>query len=42
MIEIDSTMMGGVQAVEAPNGLIAGIVCKIAIIKKKTFATLRN
>lgn len=42
MIEIERTMISGVHAVEDPKGLMIGIVCSIAITKKKTLATLRN
>jgi hypothetical protein len=37
-----STTIKGAQAVVGESGLIAGILCKIAIIKKYTLAILLN
>ena len=42
MIEIDITKMRGTQAVDEPRGLIAGMVCRMAISRKKRLATLVN
>ena len=41
-MEIESTMIRGVQAVDAPNGLMMGMVCRMAMTKKKILATLKN
>lgn len=42
IIEIASTNSNGPHAVNGVKGLIAGIVCKIAITKKKTLARRAN